>query len=300
MRVALLFIDGVGIGRNDPASNPLAREELLLSHFDDGSGAALPHGGQLLALDTTFDVKGRPQSATNQTAMYTGEPAPKLLGKHLLGYPNAALCELISRRSIVKRLTQAGRSASFVNAFPAMYLEWVSSHRHYKPSASTLAFRAGDIALRIFPDGLPADIDGARARSRGFELPSRTAAEAADVFWSAAADFTLFEHFAADEAAHHRDEAGVTHALRTFDAFARAVIATRPDDVQVLVTSDHGNAEDLSTRSHTLARVPLLAFGGTRLPGLENVADVGRHVLALLGVEPPSPQGGERAGVRGL
>jgi hypothetical protein len=284
VRVALLFIDGVGIGRRDPASNPLARVEHLLSQFDDGSGSALPHGGQLLPLDATFDVQGRPQSATNQTALYTGEPAPKLLGKHLLGYPNAALTELIAQKSIVKRLKEHGASASFVNAFPAIYFELMGKVRHWKPSASTLAFRAGNVDLRVFPDGLPPDIDGSRARKRGFELPSRSADEAARIFWSCSADFTLFEHFAADEAAHERDGPEVERALATFDAFARAVITTRPDDVQVLVASDHGNAEDLTTRSHTLAKVPLLAFGGPKLPALQNLADVGRYVLEQLGV----------------
>jgi len=285
VRVALLFIDGVGIGRRDAAVNPLARGELLLSQFDDGSGTALPHGGQLAALDATFGVEGRPQSATNQTALYTGEPAPRLIGRHKLGYPNAELTELISRRSIVKRLREHGVSASFVNAFPAIYFELMGKVRHWKPSASTLAFRAGDVPLRQFPDGLPADIDGSRARRRGFEVPELSAHEAAKVFWSCSADFTLFEHFAADEAAHERDAAAVEHALGTFDAFARAVIETRPADVQVLVTSDHGNAEDLSTRSHTLARVPLLAFGGPPLPALGDVADVGRYVLRQLGAE---------------
>lgn len=287
MRVALLFIDGVGIGKRDATTNPLARSPLMLSQFDDGTGTALPHAGRLLALDTTFEVTGRPQSATNQTAMYTGEPAPKLLGKHLLGYPNAALTELISRRSIVKRLRAHGRSASFANAFPRVYFELVGKHRHFKPSASTLAFRAGDVALRELPEGLPADIDGSRARKHGFEVPHRSAAEAAERFWGLSSDFTLFEHFAADEAAHERDAAAVEQALKTFDDFAREVVARRPPDVQVLVTSDHGNAEDLSTRSHTLAKVPLLMFGaGEPLPQLENVADVGRHVLRELGVEP--------------
>ncbi|MBK7864809.1 MAG: metalloenzyme [Archangiaceae bacterium] len=284
MRVALLFIDGVGIGKKDPTSNPLARAELLVSQFDDGTGTALPHGGRLRALDATFEVTGRPQSATNQTAIYTGEPAPKLLGRHLLGYPNAALAELIAQRSIVKRLVAAGRSASFANGFPAIYFEVVGKHRHFKPSASTLAFRAAQVALKVLPEGLPADIDGARARARGFEVPGRTAAEAAHAFWALAEDFTLFEHFAADEAGHEQDAEAVSHALATFDAFARAVVASRPSDAQVLVVSDHGNAEDLTTRSHTLNRVPLLAFGASDLEGLQNVADVGRYVLAQLEV----------------
>jgi hypothetical protein len=90
MRVALLFIDGVGVGIRNPDFNPLARGEWLLSQFADGSGTALP-GGTRTLLETTFGVPGRPQSATNQTAILTGEPAPRLIGKHVLGYPDAAL-----------------------------------------------------------------------------------------------------------------------------------------------------------------------------------------------------------------
>jgi hypothetical protein len=283
VRVALLFIDGVGIGPKDATTNPLARSELLISQFDDGSGTALGDG-HLRALDATFDVKGRPQSATNQTAIYTGEPAPTLLGRHLLGYPNEKLRELIAQRSIVKRLVEAGRRATFANAFPKTYKELITQHRHYKPSASTLAFWAGGVSLLTFEEGLPHDVHGHAGRARGFELPELSIAAAADRFWSIAGDFTLFEHFAADQAAHERDEAGVVHALQTFDAFARAVIERRPKDAQVLICSDHGNAEDVSTRSHTLAKVPLLSFGAPLPDSLANVADIGRHVLSQLGV----------------
>ena len=60
MRVALLFIDGVGVGARDPDFNPLARRELLLSPFEDGTGTALPNGSRTL-LETTFGVPGRPR-----------------------------------------------------------------------------------------------------------------------------------------------------------------------------------------------------------------------------------------------
>src|SRR5215813_4966558 len=99
MRVALLFIDGVGVGTRDPDFNPLARGEWLLSQFEDGSGTALQGGGLTLL----------------QTAILTGEPAPRLLGKHVLGFPDAALREILLRASVVKRLVRAGRRATFVN-----------------------------------------------------------------------------------------------------------------------------------------------------------------------------------------
>ncbi len=305
MRVALLFIDGVGVGPRDARNNPLARAQWLLSQFDDGSGTALPHGGTKHVVDTTFGVEGRPQSASNQAALYTGQPAPRLVGRHVLGFPNAALRELIARHSIARRAREAGRTVAFANAFPAEYLQVLglphrpAARRHlalperYKrrarASASLLAMAAGGATLRTFDDahageGLTHDIDGSLGARRRVDLPRRTPAEAAEIFWSLAADLTLFEHSLADEAGHLQDHALAAEALGTFDAFARAVVAGRPEDAQVLIVSDHGNVEDLSTRSHTRHPVATLSFGPGRFAPLASVADVGRAALEVLGV----------------
>jgi 2,3-bisphosphoglycerate-independent phosphoglycerate mutase len=60
------------------------------------------------------------------------------------------------------------------------------------------------------------------------------------------------------------------------------VIARRPADAAVVICSDHGNVEDLSTRGHTLNQVPVLAFGAPELK-LETVADVGTEVMRVIG-----------------
>ena len=306
MRVALLFIDGVGIGARDRAVNPLARASYLLSQFEDGSGEPLPAEGVLHRVDATFAVLGRPQSASNQTAILTGDPAPALLGRHVLGYPDAALRELLARRSIVKRLVEAGQTATFANCYPAGYLDALGlarrassapdvqipprAIRRIKASATTLAMAAGAVALRTLDDaragrGLTNDVDGVRARARGFEVPTRSAREAARVLWDVAdgVGFTLFEHYLADEAGHAQDFDAAAEALGTFDRFAREVVASRPADAAVLICSDHGNVEDLSLRNHTRNRVPVIVFGPPLSP-METVADVGSAVLALLGV----------------
>ncbi|WP_224367232.1 metalloenzyme [Hyalangium versicolor] len=311
MRVALLFIDGVGVGRKDPAVNPLAGRSHLLSQFSDAPGIPLPEGGRCVPVDTTFGVEGRPQSASNQTAILTGEPAPVLIQGHVLGYPNRPLRELLAERSLVKRLVASGRRATFANSYPAPYLDALQLRRResttppeftfppgmkrrLKPSASTLAFAAGDVPLRTLDDaragdGLTHDIIGTHAKARGLSVPQRTPEEAAGIFWRVAeeADFTFFEHYLADEAGHARDFEAAFHALDTFDAFARAVVATRPADARVLICSDHGNVEDLSTRSHTLNPVPVLYFGppAPEVEALATVADVGRTVLRWLNVE---------------
>ncbi|QSQ27772.1 metalloenzyme [Pyxidicoccus parkwayensis] len=311
MRVAVLFIDGVGIGRKDPAINPLAHREHLLSCFQDSPPPTLPGGGRLVPVDTTFGVEGRPQSASNQTAILTGDPAPALLGRHILGYPNAPLRGLMAARSIVKRLGAAGRTATFANAYPAPYLDAMGvprrhtvsppeftipaqARRKVKPSAAKLAFSAGGVPLRTLEDaragdGLTPDITGAAARAHGLPAPERTPEEAAGIFWHVAsrADFTYFEHYLADEAGHAQDLTAALDALDTFDAFARAVVAARPSDARVLVCSDHGNVEDLSTRGHTVHPVPVLYFGPPEpeVEAFSTVADVGRAVLRWLGAE---------------
>jgi hypothetical protein len=311
VRVALLFIDGVGVGRKDPGVNPLAGRAHLLSQFKDDPGTPLPEGGQCIPVDTTFGVEGRPQSASNQTAILTGEPAPVLIRGHVLGYPNPPLRELLAERSLVRRLVEAGRTATFANSYPAPYLDALKLRRRtsttppeftfppevlkrLRPSASTLAFAAGKVLLRTLDDarageGLTHDITGDHAHARGLSVPQRTPEDAAQVFWRVAEgmDFTFFEHYLADEAGHARDFDAALRALDTFDAFARAVVAHRPPDARVLICSDHGNVEDLSTRSHTLNPVPVLYFGPSapEVETLATVADVGRTVLRWLNVE---------------
>jgi hypothetical protein len=308
VRVAVLFIDGVGIGKKDPALNPLADRDHLLSWFQDAPAPVLPHGGRGLPVDPTFGVPGRPQSASNQTAILTGEAAPVLVGGHVLGYPNAALRALLAERSIVRRLKAAGRTATFANAYPAPYLDALGIPRRastsppeftlspraakkVRPSAAKLAFAAGGEPLRTLDDarrgdGLTHDVTGESARAHGLDVPHRTPAEAAGLFWRIAhgADFTFFEHYLADEAGHARDFVAAHAALDTFDAFLRAVVATRPPDARVLVCSDHGNVEDLSVRGHTTHAVPMLYFGpeAPEVASFSTVADVGRAVLRWL------------------
>lgn len=305
MRVAILFTDGVGVGLRDARVNPLAAGEYLLSQFADGSGTTLPRSGARHDVDTTFGVPGRPQSASNQTAIFTARPAPQLIGKHVLGYPNTELRALLSAHSIVRGITAAGHSATFANSYPVAYLDALGLKRRpgtpgditippryarkLKASASTLAMAAAEIELRTIDDakkdeGLTHDIDGSTASRRQLALPARTPEAAAKIFWSLAADFTLFEHYLADEAGHEQNHDAATRAISTFDAFARAVIEQQPADAQVLICSDHGNVEDLSIRSHTLNQVAVLSFGAGVLPPMQTVADVGQAALTLLGV----------------
>jgi phosphopentomutase len=66
----------------------------------------------------------------------------------------------------------------------------------------------------------------------------------------------------------------------------------------VVVTSDHGNLEDLSTRGHTRAPVPLLAFGraaGAFVTGATSIRDVPLRLLAHARQPGPSQRGDQQA-----
>ena len=298
MATLFVFVDGVGAGDADPDRNPLARGEYLLSRFADGTGAPLPAGGRAVLADATLGVPGRPQSATGQTTILTGENAPQLLGRHLLGFPNATLRDLLRSRSLFRTLAEAGRQALFANAYPVAYLralgheaegeaEFEIAGRRVRAAATTVAYAAGGGRFRTWPDalagrGLTHDITGKRVRARGAAVPARAPEEAAEILGTLARghDLTVFEFFETDEAGHARSMEHAGEVLSRLDAFLRALVrGLRPDDALV-VASDHGNVEDLSTRNHTLAPVPVLAFGRA-VAEVRDVKDL-THLAPLL------------------
>ncbi len=231
MSVVFVFVDGVGAGPRDPDRNPLARGDYLLSRFEDGSGAPLPAGGRAILADACLGVPGRPQSATGQTTILTGENAPRAIGRHVLGFPNAALREILVRASLFRALAASGRRGVFANAYPVAYLralgiaadgeaEFEIGRRRARAAATTVAYAAAGGAFRTWADakagrGLTHDVTGRRARGHGADVPLRTPEEAAAILEALARahDLALFEFFETDEAGHARSMELAVEAL---------------------------------------------------------------------------------------
>ena len=75
-------------------------------------------------------------------------------------------------------------------------------------------------------------------------------------------DFTLFEFFQSDVVGHSMDYARACAALRTYDRFLASIVRfTDAMGITLIMTSDHGNIENISERGHTLNPVPFVAFG---------------------------------------
>ena len=73
-------------------------------------------------------------------------------------------------------------------------------------------------------------------------------------------DFSLFEYWASDYAGHKQEMDNAVNLMEAFDGVLGGLVDIWNDGL-ILVTSDHGNMDDLSTRRHTDADVPALVIG---------------------------------------
>jgi hypothetical protein len=300
MRALLVFIDGIGFGRQGP-QNPFDGTPLdILGPL--GGRDALPAGVELERVDATLGHPGLPQSATGQAVIFTGTDAIALMGGHLSGYPTRTLRELLTREGFLGHARERGLSAKFLNAYDARRVEHVvgvldghiKASRRHPPSASSVCAIAKGGTLSTFDDvraGRAAtfDLTGELLRAASIDAPAVSIAQAARnvAAGAAACDVALFEMFLTDAAGHAQDtEWARDEAVRTDRFLAHLFEAIDPREQLVVVTSDHGNLEDLSVRTHTRAPVPLLAFGaGARdfVRGATSLRDVAPRLLAAVG-----------------
>jgi 2,3-bisphosphoglycerate-independent phosphoglycerate mutase len=277
MRVLFIFLDGIGLGQDNPEINPVAKARMpVLQGLLSGQkllAAAAPFVGDratLLALDAGLGVEGLPQSATGQAVLLTGINIPAEIGEHYGPKPNPIIAGYLQSDNLFLRLLRAGKTAALLNAYPPRYFEAVDSGRRLY-SAIPLAVTAAGLPLFTKDDlfagrALSADFTGAAwSGMLGFpDVPvlkpneaGRRLAELASKF-----DFSLFEYWASDYAGHKQDMPWAVEQLETFDSVLHGLVESWNDQSGLLlITSDHGNMEDLSTRKHTHAKVPGLLIG---------------------------------------
>lgn len=302
-RTFLVFVDGIGWGRPDPARNPQVTyggQLLRLPGEAATAPVAIAGGGWGRSIDAVLGVPGVPQSATGQTTLLTGCNSQAELGRHLTGFPNERLRAILLEHSVLKILTDNGCRAAFLNAYRPRFWE-LSRERQLGLSATTVATLAAGLPFFGLDDirrgeSIYQEMTNAELRERGFDLEPLAPAAAGRVAARAVRrhDFLLYEYFQSDKAGHSGDRGRCEAELQLLDGFLTALLAELAADLTqqtlVLLTSDHGNLEDLTTRRHTTNPVPLLAWGcGARefvagVTRLDEVAPriVMRHLAARL------------------
>lgn len=281
MRVLFLFLDGVGLGPDDPATNPLARATMPhLTGLLDGRRLVAPAApaettrATLLALDACLGVPGMPQSASGQAALLTGLNVPALTGAHDGPWPSPAIMRLLEDGALFGAARRAGKNTALLNAYPPSYFAAVQSGRRLYSAIPRAVVSAG-IPLKTAEDlnagrALSADFTGQGwherlgLRDTPLLTPAEAGARMAEL--ATALDFAFFEYWPSDYAGHRQDMAAALDLLATLDAMLGGLLAGWDDDAGlILLTSDHGNLEDLGTRGHTTNPVPALLIGARPL-----------------------------------
>ncbi len=284
-RVLLIFIDGLGIGSHDPEVNPMARFQAGILNYFLGEPPDLPRGGLPLRSDPAMGVPGIPQSATGQAALFTGINTAESVGRHLSGFPTAALKKIVAEFSILKRVKQAGKAVSFANTYTGAYLNKLYPGKTDYPadsppgdsgfagpgkkSVTTVMSETAGLPFRTETDlvgkkGLHMDFSNRFLRSMGYDVPLRTPEEAAEILvrFSSGYDLCLYEFFFSDLVGHRGNREEAVNLLKELDAFLFEIVSLMDfENSSLIVTSDHGNVEDMSTRRHTENMVPLLVWG---------------------------------------
>lgn len=267
--VLLFFIDGLGIGTRGP-HNPLdgLDEAAPLAIFQNEE-PDLIHDGRLVHTDARLGVEGRPQSASGQTTILTGVNAPAAIGYHKQGFPNQALLEIIREQSIFLQLARAEVApVTFANTYTKGFFaarpRWIS--------ATTAAVEAAGLPFNTVEDlnagrAVFMDFTNAILIERGEPVAPRSPEEAGTILARIAGEhrFTLYEYFITDKMGHAQDMDGARSVLRNLARYIRALLKNLDlKSTTVVLTSDHGNIEDLSVRNHTLNQVPTLIWGKER------------------------------------
>ncbi len=278
-RVVLLFLDGVGIGKKDPDYNPFFRARLpVLSSL---CGGELPHTpfkhissdhAEVIGVNATLGIAGLPQSGTGQTAIFTGINGAKIFGRHFGPHPPSVLRPIIATKNIFQQLKDIRKSAVFANAFPKLFFEYTQSGTR-RLTVTTMSCQFAGIPLLTdrelrMEEGISADFVRTKWPELGHpDINPISSREAGRHLVQIAKrfDFTLFEYWLPDHAGHSQKMSFAIEVLERFDEFLSGFMELfDPVTTLLLLISDHGNIEDLSTKSHTRNRVPCILVGAQR------------------------------------
>jgi hypothetical protein len=297
MPTLMLFVDGVGLGPDDPATNPFAAVATpTLDALAFGSWTApRPRAGAgrcFAPLDATLGADGRPQSATGQSALLTGRDAVAAMGRPYGPWPGPTLKRFLADGELFgwARARFGPGGAAWAGAYPPGFFAALERGR-LRLNALAHAARAAGVALPDLDayrrgDAVAADLDGSYFASLGVEPPGghrpgpvgaeRAGRRLADL--ARRRSFTLLDVWATDHVGHAARHDEAAELILRLDAFLQGVLDARSSELDVLLVSDHGNLEDLSHGRHTRAPVPLAVVGPS----------AGRYVRAgsLLDVAP--------------
>ncbi|WP_420629542.1 hypothetical protein [Candidatus Leptofilum sp.] len=300
--VHIFFLDGVGLGGDDPTVNPFVTAKLpnLAGLLGDGwyltREPIMTEYASLIPTDANLKMPKKPQSATGQATILTGRNVPQLVGEHYGPKPNPAVRAVIAEGTLFQEVVDAGGQAGLITPYPQGYFDAIESGKRLLSSVPLAATEAG-LALMTADD-----LRNGRAVSPGFtgqgwhdhlgydDIPLLTLAEAGRQIAHIAPNyqFSFFEHWPSDRAGHRGTLADAAAHLEMIDAVLGGLLHAWDDSNGLFIlTSDHGNIEEKNQRQHTRNPVPTLLIGpghaelAAHIHDLRDIAKITRTFLGL-------------------
>jgi 2,3-bisphosphoglycerate-independent phosphoglycerate mutase len=279
MRIAWLMLDGVGLRQPDDSDcNPLQQldvptlEKLGITTFRFTQDANLT----TRAIDANLEIPGLPQSGTGQTTILTGINAAQQIGFHHGPWVSPSLRPILEH-NILKKIGDV-RLANF---YPLPYLESLKTGKRKLNAIATSALSGGaklegESGLAISP------------LLRGFEQdsnPEQITAWAKS-FMASTSKITIFDLWWTDSVGHEMDLTEAQALVLRLELFCTTCLEYKDSETLFLITSDHGNFEDLRVKTHTRNPVPLAAVG-TSAPlfaSISSLTDIANAVLNTVAV----------------
>lgn len=292
MSVIFIFIDGVGLGEED-TSNPFFKKrhesfEVLTDGFFNKSAKPVIGKDHLFKpIDANLGVEGLPQSGTGQTALFTGRNAAKEIGKHFGPFPHSGIKPFLKHESVFHGVNELGKKPYFMNAYPPIFFEHAQKRNRW--SCTTLMTKSAGMKLNSTEDvlnetALTAEIvQNAWREKLGIDIPKITPTDAANRLLNVVPDYdlVLYEYYLTDKAGHNQSLEDAERVLKPLDEFLLQIIKQKRSSDTLVITSDHGNLEDLSTKTHTRNKVPLFILGenSADFDKVESLTDVKEMIL---------------------
>ena len=203
--------------------------------------------------------------------------------RHLSAFPGGSLRPLLESASLFRTLSDRGLRTAHANVAPST----IARRRVRTVSATAIAAESAGLPLRTLDDlaagrALHHEFTNESLLAYGCDVTPLSPDKAGRRLATIARDvgFCAFEYFSTDAAGHDANAAEARRRIAHLDAFLDAVLAaTDLASSHVVLTSDHGNLEDLSTGSHTLNPVATTVWGPA-------AADVAARIRSLVDIAP--------------
>lgn len=278
--ILFLFVDGIGLGANNPETNPFALAKMpTLKALSNGKGwfedTGLQESSRALFIptDPRLGIAGRPQSGSSQAAILTGLNVPEKIGRHYGPLPNQEIRAILDEDNFFMEVKAHGQRPILLDAYPPERLNGIASGKNLPSSIQYAAIAAGQALFAkedlVARRALTAEYTGYPWREHlGIgDIPFFSPYEAGQELVRLSRDYNFAFHsqWMTDWVGHRGTMEQAVDLLETFDEVMRGVLDTWDDDAGlVLVTSDHGNMEAMDNRKHTEADVPTLIIGNDK------------------------------------